>query len=589
MPWDVKRDPRCAASEPFGVVKRNDKELEGCHATRAAANRQLAALNAAERGKDMADEVEEKAVQTGEIVGPGVPFGAMSFEELDAAQHARASAQMVEERSEQFRQLVGNIMANPEIEDKAAAVTTLAGEFSQRIEQAMAQKERWQPLTDKVATKVDELKARPVKTEGGVKYPASDYAYVPDKEKPSTWKLRMSAGRPGNITVAQLGRAAAAFSPGGFRGQKVQIPSNAVAGVKAKIRAAYKKLDVKPADIPDSVKEQHGGFTLWKEKDGYRWLAIYSNNYRDDDNPPEIISARAHEDFVKAVDAGEWPYPELRYWHVPGTRYGIADMLAYDVDTGFCVACGKIDKGMERVAEYVAGQDGILVSHGMPSKEIRRAKDDPTVITRYRSKEISTLPAWAAANKHTGFITIKEADMQIPEHKLEELQNAGFDTGKLAEMLASKKQAAVEEERESKEAETEDEKAVVEEAAPEAPPEPAAVAFDPTTLVDDIASAINAAIEPLAQRLDALEQGAKERKEREESPALTFAELLKTRVVGSDEARVDGRTAEAKDRPAENKGQTPTIMNSGSAFADGLINRLISGQSMEELTELYQQ
>ncbi|KKK91195.1 hypothetical protein LCGC14_2715400, partial [marine sediment metagenome] len=57
------------------------------------------------------------------------------------------------------------------------------------------------------------------------------------------------------VTKAQLGRASAALSPGGFRGQKVSIPEADLGAVKRKIRAEYRKLDVDEADIPRWVKE----------------------------------------------------------------------------------------------------------------------------------------------------------------------------------------------------------------------------------------------------------------------------------------------------------------------------------------------
>jgi len=94
-----------------------------------------------------------------------------------------------------------------------------------------------------------------VKTEDGDKYPAAAFAYVPDSEKPSTWKLRLWEDPEKKVTRAQLGRAAAAFSPGGFRGQKVQIPSADVGAVKRKIRAEYRKLGVEDEEIPRWVKE----------------------------------------------------------------------------------------------------------------------------------------------------------------------------------------------------------------------------------------------------------------------------------------------------------------------------------------------
>jgi hypothetical protein len=93
------------------------------------------------------------------------------------------------------------------------------------------------------------------KTEDGESYPASAYAYVPDSGKPSEWKLRLWEDPTKKVTKAQLGRAAAALSPGGFRGQKVEIPSGDLSAVKSKIRSEYKKLDVPDEDIPKWVKE----------------------------------------------------------------------------------------------------------------------------------------------------------------------------------------------------------------------------------------------------------------------------------------------------------------------------------------------
>jgi len=97
------------------------------------------------------------------------------------------------------------------------------------------------------------------KTEGGVEFPAAAYAYVGDPEKAETWKLRIWEDLEKKITVEQLGRAAAALSPGGFRGQKVDLPAEAVAGVKARIRAEYKKLD---AEAPASVAASEGPWLI---------------------------------------------------------------------------------------------------------------------------------------------------------------------------------------------------------------------------------------------------------------------------------------------------------------------------------------
>ncbi len=93
------------------------------------------------------------------------------------------------------------------------------------------------------------------KTEDGVQFPSQAYAYVPDVETSSGWKLRLWEDLEKKVTRAQLARAAAALSPGGFRGQKVAIPTTDLSAVKRKIRAEYRKLDVEEEDIPRWVKE----------------------------------------------------------------------------------------------------------------------------------------------------------------------------------------------------------------------------------------------------------------------------------------------------------------------------------------------
>lgn len=52
MPWSVAKSDRCPTSRPWAVIKDADGSIEGCHATKADANKQLAALNATESNGD---------------------------------------------------------------------------------------------------------------------------------------------------------------------------------------------------------------------------------------------------------------------------------------------------------------------------------------------------------------------------------------------------------------------------------------------------------------------------------------------------------------------------------------------------------
>lgn len=95
------------------------------------------------------------------------------------------------------------------------------------------------------------------KTEDGVKFPAEAYAYVPDPESPSTWKLRLWEDLEQKETARQVGMAIAALGPGGFRGNRVDIPRGDLPKVKAKLRAAWKKVhpDASEDDLPALLRE----------------------------------------------------------------------------------------------------------------------------------------------------------------------------------------------------------------------------------------------------------------------------------------------------------------------------------------------
>ena len=88
------------------------------------------------------------------------------------------------------------------------------------------------------------------KREDGEDFPAEAFAYVPDPEKPSTWKLRLWDSLEEKETAAQVGRALAALGPGGFRGNRVQLPEEAVDGVKRKVLAAWRRTH------PDATRDE---------------------------------------------------------------------------------------------------------------------------------------------------------------------------------------------------------------------------------------------------------------------------------------------------------------------------------------------
>lgn len=103
---------------------------------------------------------------------------------------------------------------------------------------------------------LDKAADKPMKTENGMKFPAEAYAYVPDPEKPSTWKLRLWETPEQKETARQVGMAVAALGPG-FRGNKVEIPAEDLPKVIARVRAAWRKVhpDAKEEDMPEVLRK----------------------------------------------------------------------------------------------------------------------------------------------------------------------------------------------------------------------------------------------------------------------------------------------------------------------------------------------
>lgn len=326
----------------------------------------------------------------------------------------------------------------------------------------------------------------------------------------------------------------------------------------------------KNAPCPDcGKKELADGAMLYKDAatGAYRWLAVFSNKYRDRDNPPEIIASEAHKDFVRAVNAGEWPMPEYRLWHI-AAPIGRADFMAYH-DAGFSVASGTLNKGMDRLAEMMlAAPYRWANSHGMPVSEIRR--DDPadkSIITRYRSKEITALPEWAAANELTlnfvggdemaGF-TDKDRERlrQMFPDKADEVEKLLTEVGEKAEAAGVQSKEATPAPEANK-----DEAPAAQTDASAAPPTRQEVA--------DVLTPLAEAVRSLAEKLDALSGEVKalkegpERKDKESlvealsrTPAVSLAELITKSITrgGPSEAMLKGRTPNDLKGPEE----TPT-------------------------------
>ena len=105
-------------------------------------------------------------------------------------------------------------------------------------------------------TRIEPL-SKETKREDGEDFPAEAFAYVPDPDSPSTWKLRLWDSLEERETRSQVGAAIAALGPGGFRGNRVEIPADDLPGVKRRVLEAWRKVWGDEADeVPEVLKQE---------------------------------------------------------------------------------------------------------------------------------------------------------------------------------------------------------------------------------------------------------------------------------------------------------------------------------------------
>lgn len=153
-------------------------------------------------------------------------------------------------------------------------------------------------------------------------------------------------------------------------------------------------------------------FSVFKAQDGkHYWLARHTGKFKDREG--EIITDKAHTDYVARVQKGLVPLPELWVWHKKGTRHGQADLVWKS--GGFVLALGHFDdtpEAQKAIAYYQKNSKHIKLSHMFHFP--RRAKQGG-VYHAYNTVEITVLPDGAEAFPYTSFEEI--TPMLTPEQQ----------------------------------------------------------------------------------------------------------------------------------------------------------------------------
>lgn len=259
-------------------------------------------------------------------------------------------------------------------------------------------------------------------------------------------------------------------------------------------------MSAEKADRVEVVETEGRTFAI-KGADGIaRWVAIWTNAYQDKQG--EVIRDSAHREYVDAVEKG-FPLPTLRLWHVPGADIGKAEMVDYDAP--FMLAVGTYDR--PEYAERLKSLGPLKCSHRLRYRYSDKSSDGS--FWRYRTDEITVLPAGAEANPLTGFDPGTEEPMQT---KMRDF---------LASVLGEEKVAGLESDMKTLKARADAEGLQMKDILgglaepPEAPPSP-----PPALTIDAVKAAVAEIVAPLAQQVSALQADAEAAKA---LPAVTSA------------------------------------------------------------------
>lgn len=338
-----------------------------------------------------------------------------------------------------------------------------------------------------------------------------------------------------------------------------------------------------------SESAKTGAPMVWKGMDGtWYFAASYSNNVRDDDFPAEILSKDSHLHFENMVNKGQADPPVLLLWHDPEWQAGEVEKVWTKTvgDVAFAMAFGKFNKAGELLAAAVSRDDSgyWALSHGF--KAVERSQQDPTIIEKHVTKEISLLPRSWAANKLTQFMTTHLKEQKImPDRKekeaalvqlniepdvLRQLESFAEGHEELAEFIKSngleiKDADPVEEDVEELEGKGTDEDDEQEKSDLELGRDEIEEAFGAVKerfekLEGETAEGFQSLSEQVKQLAEAVEKlrASDEEKIAEKASGTTRASLsaivlsgMGSSVIGKEETRVDGRKSEAKDGPQE--------------------------------------
>lgn len=317
-------------------------------------------------------------------------MGPTSWNEMDELEAAREKNAEIREASYKVQDLVYNILYHPafSVEEKSNAIKAVGDEFGTRVQTIMDK-----PVEKELDMDLLELEA----------LIAKDNRAMSVGEKVVNWFTKTSTDSEirldtKNNVRAALSRVAKVLKEGGE-------PAEAMRGKLPEIKGAAKKFEIGMGK----------GLILEKDASG-AWRAVMfpTNNFKDWDG--EILSEKAHLEYVEWANKNMDLAPVFLTWHRAGTRREAQiDFVGYE--NGFLIMSAPLTE--KEAAGLLRAQTvtDIGMSHGTFVLE-----RDGGVINQYRMVEVSDLPLENAANPFTDFaILTKEANMDTKKYLAEVL------------------------------------------------------------------------------------------------------------------------------------------------------------------------
>jgi len=168
--------------------------------------------------------------------------------------------------------------------------------------------------------------------------------------------------------------------------------------------------DLRPK--PSLAKQARQPFSIFKDAAGIpHWHAIYTNNFIDRED--EILTEKAHDNFIDRLDMGLVPMPTLQAWHTPGSDHGLATCIWRDGHMVHAVG-DFMDNDLAKAAipYYEKYAHKLKMSHMF---EAPMSAFDGKHYEDYNTIEITTLPPEAAANPYTSFEELLSMKDRSPE------------------------------------------------------------------------------------------------------------------------------------------------------------------------------